>query len=293
MAGPIHRGAYGFRLHYTDPEQELTDLIELDASMPEVTVAWRHASTTVDIEDVGRDRVAYGHRKAGAFWACRDPATITFDFPTPPVPGSLVHPNLTIGISVHARWRGDLTLHGGAFETSAGAWGIMGAREAGKSAMLAELASRGYPIVADDLLALQGSMAWAGPDCVDLRPDTAERFEKSRYLGIVGGRPRYRLSTPPSRPVLPFRGFFILDWHESRQVVVEPMDPRERLKWLYQQEYILLVGWPDPAKHLRLLGLPAWNVRRPPHWGGTDEVIGRILEITENPAYSTELVVDD
>lgn len=273
------RGAYGFRLDYADPGEHLNDLIELDDSAPLVSVGWRHASTIRDVEEVAENLVVYGARGGATFRVDRDPPSVLIDLPSPPPPHALVHPLLTVGISVHARWRGDVTLHAGAFETRSGAWGVMGEREAGKSSILAALAVRGLPIVADDLLAVDGMDVWAGPRCVDLRPDTAPRFRDARLMGVVGGRPRFRLSTPPGRARLPFGGFFVLGWHDDNRVVVEPMRPQERLQWLYQQEYIRLFGWPDPAKHLSLLTLPAWSVRRPADWGATDEVLGRMLEI--------------
>jgi hypothetical protein len=276
---PPTRGAYGFRLDYIDQEENLDDLVELDSSLPAVTVAWRHASTSRNVEEVDERRVAFGVRGATTFHVERDPPSILFDLPDPPVPGALVHPLLTIGVSVLARWRGDVTLHAGAFETRSGAWGVLGAREAGKSATLAAIATAGHAIVADDLLAIHAGFAWAGPSCVDLRPDTADRFH-ARYLGIVGGRPRYRLSTPTPRDIRsPMRGFFLLDWHDDPLVRVERVPTAEWLQWLYRQEYISLVGFPDPEKLLPLLALPCWRVSRPRDWGMTQEAIGRVLEV--------------
>ncbi|MBW3660298.1 MAG: hypothetical protein KY397_01520 [Gemmatimonadetes bacterium] len=277
---PITRGAYGFRLNYADPGEHLDDLVHLGDSEPEVTVSWRHASTLADVEEVDEERVVYGIRGATTFRVERDPASIVIDVPFPPVPGALVHPLLTIAISILARWRGDVTLHAGAFETPAGAWGVMGVREAGKSAMLAAVSRRGLPIVADDLLTIEDGSVWAGPDCVDLRPDTAERFG-ARYLGIVGGRPRFRLSTPPSRPRVPFRGFFILDWHDRPEIEAEPLPTRERLRWLYRQEYIPLVGFSDPRELLSLLPAPAWRLSRPQDWTATETTVDRVLEVVE------------
>jgi hypothetical protein len=274
------RGAYGFRLDYLDHGEVLDDLVELDSSLPGVTVAWRHASTARNVEEVDERRVAFGVRGATTFHVERDPPSILFDLPEPPVPGALVHPLLTIGVSVLARWRGDVTLHAGAFETPAGAWGVLGAREAGKSTILAGIATAGHAIVADDLLAIHEGSAWAGPSCVDLRPDTAERFADARYLGIVGGRPRYRLSTPTPRETRsPMRGFFLLDWHDGPEVQVERVPTAEWLQWLYRQEYISLVGFPDPGKLLPLLALPCWRLTRPREWGTTQDAIGRVLEV--------------
>jgi hypothetical protein len=255
------------------------DLIELDPSLPEVVVSWRHASTVRDIEEVDARRFKLGVRGAATFHVDRDPPTILFDLPEPPAPGALIHPLLTVGIAVLARWRGDVTLHAGAFATPAGAWGVMGTREAGKSAMLATLSMAGYPIVADDLLAIQDGSVWAGPSCVDLRPDTAARFTEARYLGIVGSRPRYRLSTRVGPSMSPLKGCFLLDWHDRPHVQIERVSTEEWLRWLYRQEYISLVGVPDPVKILPLLALPCWRVTRPADWGMTQEAIGRVLDV--------------
>ncbi|CAN5879327.1 hypothetical protein BH20GEM1_BH20GEM1_09020 [soil metagenome] len=274
------RGAYGFRLKYLHHEPMPDDLIELDRGLPEVVVGWRHASTVWDIEEVGEQRFKFGVRGAATFHVDRDPPAILFDLPEAPPPGALIHPLLTVGIAVLARWRGDVTLHAGAFATPEGAWGILGLREAGKSAILAGIASSGHAIVADDLLAIHEGSAWAGPSCVDLRPDTAQRFADARYLGIVGSRPRYRLSTPTPRDIRsPMRGFFLLDWHDDPLVRVERVPTAEWLRWLYRQEYISLVGTPDPRKLLALLGLPCWRVSRPRDWAMTQEAIGRVLEV--------------
>jgi hypothetical protein len=272
-------GAYGFRLDYPDAAHPPPNLIELDGEKPLVTVTWRHASTVQDIEEVTEDRVTYGFRGASTYYVERDPPLIRFDLPIPPVPEALVHPLLTIGISVLARWRGDVTLHAGAFETPSGAWGLMGAREAGKSSILASLVERGYPVVADDLLAIQHQTVWAGPSCVDLRPDTAGRFQGAWYMGIVGGRPRFRLPALPGRPQVPLRGFFVLAWHDRPEIALEPLPAEERLRWLYRQEYIRLVGHPDPAKLVPLIGLPAWRLTRPRDWSTTAEAADRVLAI--------------
>jgi hypothetical protein len=275
----IDSGAYGFRLDYADEEGTPPNLIELDSSMPVVVVTWRHASTVRDIEEVSESRVVYGFRGATTYYVEREPRRIGFDIPYIPPLGALVHPLLTIGISVLARWRGDVTLHAGAFETPRGAWGLMGAREAGKSSILASIGQRGHAVVADDLLAIQAGSVWAGPSCVDLRPDSAARFPDADYLGVVGGRPRYRLPTVPGHARVPLRGFFILDWHEHPAIALEPLSSQERLHWIYRQEYIRLVGFADPEKMVPLVALPAWRLRRPRDWEWTEEAVDRVLEI--------------
>lgn len=272
-------GAYGFRLSCPQAEDPLPNLIGVDPSSPVVTVSWRHASTVRDIEEVEEDRVAYGFRGATTYYVDRDPPAIRFDIPYVPSSAALVHPLLTIGVSVLARWRGDVTLHAGAFETPAGGWGVMGTREAGKSSILASIGERGHPVVADDLLAVQNGSIWAGPSCVDLRPDTVGRFASAVSMGMVGGRLRYRLPTPPGRARVPLKGFFVLDWNQDSDIRIEPLSAQDRVQWLYRQEYIRLVGFPDPAKLLPLIALPAWRLTRPRDWAATDEAVERILGI--------------
>lgn len=274
------RGAYGFRLAYPEATEPPPNLLEVEAEAPLVTVTWRHATTVQDIEEVSDDRVVYGFRGRTTYYVERDPGAVRFDIPYVPPLGAFVHPLLTIGISVLARWRGDVTLHAGAFETDSGAWGFFGAREAGKSSILASLGARGYPVVADDLLALQDGFVWAGPSCVDLRPDTAARFDDAIYLGIVGGRPRWRLPTVAGGARVPLRGFFLLDWHDDPGIVLEPLSTQERLHWLYRQEYIRLVGFADPGKMVPLVALPAWRLTRPRDWERTGETVDRVLEAT-------------
>lgn len=273
-------GAYGFHLTFPESNVPSLDLVALDrVAAPRVEVTWRHAAPVVDVEEVGEDVVRLARRAGSGFCVSRRPPAITLDFAHRPPPESLVHPILTVPVSVLARWRGDLTLHAGAFETAAGAWGVVGEREAGKSTILALLAERGFPVVADDLLAVADGQVWAGPHCVDLRPDVAERFESARYVGEVGGRPRYRMSTPPGRPRIPLRGIFLLDWWDAPDVDLTPLDAREIISLIFRQEYIGLVGATDPVKVLDLGAVPAWRLSRPRAWAATQDAVERILEV--------------
>jgi hypothetical protein len=271
-------GAYGFRLIFPEGAGELRDLVPLDSAAPEVAVRWRLAETHRTFEHVDDGRVSMGARGASSFHVVREPPSITFDLVAPPEPNALVHPLGTVPLSVLARWRGDVTLHAGAFITPAGAWAVAGERGIGKSTTLALLGGRGYPIMADDLLAILGGSVWAGPRCVDLRPDAAARMTTSRNLGVFGGRPRYRVSTPPGPDRAPLRGMFLLDWDDGSEVTVTRLTPGEHLRWLYGLEYIGLMGPVEPDQILKLLEAPAWRVTRPRTWSVSEDVIERMLE---------------
>ncbi len=280
MGGQGH-GAYGFRLVTRAYEGHLPGLLPLEeGDGAEVALEWRYASNQADREEADADHVALGQRGWSLTEVHRDPAAIMLDFPEPVMADAVVHPLLTPAIAVLARWRGDVTLHAGAFHAGGRAWGVVGQREAGKSTMLATLAERGCPILADDLLVLSGTTAHAGPNCIDLRPDVAAWMPGVRFLGQVAGRLRYRLSTPLGPTEAELGGFFLLDWNDDQAVALEPLDADAALKMLYEQEYFGLMGPADPRKILDLLETPMWRVSRPPDREFTDETISRILEIT-------------
>jgi hypothetical protein len=254
-----------------------SDLVAVGPGAPEVPIDWVHASMLWDFEITLDDSVAVGGRGGSGFRVDRTPAGIGLVLNTAATADAILHPVLTIPLSVLARWRGDVTLHAGAFETAAGAWAVLGEREAGKSTMLAALGRRGVPVVADDLLAIQDGAVWPGPNCVDLRPDAARRLDAARSIGEIGGRERFRLSTTSGSARPPLRGMFVLDWHTELDVVLEPLTAAERLKLLYDQEYIALLGPADPRDLLRLMDLPAWRLTRPSDWGATSDATDRLL----------------
>lgn len=278
--GGESRGAYGFRLVLRAYEQELPDLSPLDGDAPTVTLECRHATVLVERKHFEEGWLLFGEEQGSLIEVRSDPASITLELPEEATPEALVHPILSLPISILARWRGDLTLHAGGFFAGGRAWGVLGAKEAGKSTMLATLAGRECPLLADDLLVLDQGTVRSGPACIDLRPDVAEKMPDSRYLGVVGDRPRHRLATPPGPARAPLGGFFLLDWSDDASATVVQMLPGEALQVLYEQEYMGLLGPADPEKILDLLGTPMWRLRRPRDWDSTDEAIDLILKTT-------------
>jgi hypothetical protein len=288
--GDQRGGAYGFRLVPRAWDGPLPGLLRAERDAPQVALEWRHASPLAEREQVDGDRVVLSRRGVSLLDVEREPAVITLEFPETVTADAIVHPLLTPPIAILARWRGDLTLHAGAFFANGCAWGVIGAREAGKSTTLARLAERGCPILADDLLVLEGTMAHAGPACIDLRPDIAARMPETRFLGEIAGRPRYRMAAPEGPARAPLGGIFLLDWCERDQVHVEALDAAQGLQLLYGQEYIGLLGPADPTKVLELLGTPMWRVRRPADWDVSAEALDRMLELTgdRSPARQPE-----
>src|ERR1700727_1316299 len=84
--------------------------------------------------------------------------------------------------------------------------------------MRAALHRAGVPIVCDDVLIIDGDVAFAGPRSIDLRADSAERFGLGEPLGVLGDRERWRVALAPVAPALPFRGWVRLAWGETVEV---------------------------------------------------------------------------
>jgi hypothetical protein len=186
---------------------------------------------------------------------------------------AVVHPYLALPAAVANRWLGRHVFHGGAFVHDQAAWALLGAKEGGKSSTLAWLLGHGCPVLSDDVVVVEGGRVLAGPRCVDLREEAAERFG-GRELGVVGARPRWRLAAPPTAPAVALRGWIELGWGD--EVGLRPLDAGERLERLVHHSAMR----PDQgqsADYLDLAALPAWRLVRPPRWDALDEVGSRLL----------------
>ena len=278
------RGAYGFRLALPPHEMELPHLSALDDDTPVATFVWRHATVLEEHKRIDESCVSLGWRRGSMLEVKRDPASIELVLPEPPTSESLVHPFLATPMSILARWAGDIALHAGGFFAGGKAWAVMGAKGAGKSTTLAQLASRELPLLADDVLVLDDGVVRAGPACIDLRSDVAKFIPGSQFIGEVGNRPRYRLPALPGPSRASLGGIFVLDWRENEGTRIEPVSPGESVRILYENEYFGVLGPAEPKKILDLLEIPMWRVQRPRTSGLSDDVVDRILETTAHCA---------
>lgn len=191
----------------------------------------------------------------------------------PPTAAEAVHPLLTAAAAVVGAWSGYDSFHAAAVVGSAGVWGILGDKESGKSTLAAALAGNGHPVVCDDMLALRGRTAFAGPRCVDLRTDAAVRLGMGDELTTDGPRPRWRVGLGPLDPELPMAGWVTLAWGERQELV--RIAPRELLARLGAHQ-----TWPhtpiDPLALLDLATLPAWELRRPRSWESLAAVVATL-----------------
>ena len=199
----------------------------------------------------------------------RAAATATF-FGPPFEPDMIAHPYLSPVAIAFNRWFGREVFHGGGFVTADRAWILLGPRTAGKSTLLAALAARGIDVLSDDVVVTDGTKAFRGPRCVDLRelpPVDGLRLTAARQ----GTRLRLRL--PHRNDPVPLGGWLFLQWGPS--VAAHRIGARELLARL-----AVWRSWrhlpSDPALLLGLAALPAWDLTRPQDWTTLDHVIDLI-----------------
>lgn len=208
----------------------------------------------------------------------RDRRTATFYGPTL-TDDLLAHPYLGAVASTFHRWAGLESFHAGAFLRSGRAWAVLGPRTAGKSSLLAVLASRGVPVVSDDLLVVDGVAGFAGPRCVDLRQPIPGLAIEARP---VRGDTRLRVGLPPVAAQVPLGGWFFLHWGEA--LALRPLPATELLARLAGTRL-----WPglrsEPARLLALATLPAWDLLRPRDWGAVGDTC-ELLDTVTAPAFA-------
>ncbi|MGF7238831.1 MAG: hypothetical protein ACQSGP_28320 [Frankia sp.] len=244
----------------------LGDVREVAAAEP----GWGCGEVEVEVRQVDRPAPADGSLESGRGVVAlgdgrclaldRDRGTATFHGPglTSDV---LAHPYLGPAAIVFSRWHGREAFHGGAYVAGGQAWVLLGPRGAGKSSLLAALAARGGPVVTDDILVTDGSVAYAGPRCVDLRsvvPGTGSWT----YPVRSGTRSRLRLPAVASRT--PLGGWLFLRWGEELGLC--PVPATEVLSRLAVRRARRELP-SDPSVLLALAAKPAWELIRPRSWG--------------------------
>jgi hypothetical protein len=194
-------------------------------------------------------------------------------FGPPPSTDLLAHPYLSSIATVFSRWDGREVFHAGAFALAGRAWAVLGPRTAGKSTLMAAMAQRDRAVVTDDILVIDGTVALAGPRCVDLREPLPGRMPPTRRIRY---RTRLRMALPPIDPRVPLGGWIFLSWGE--RLALTPIGPADLLGRL-----AALRLWRDlpssPAGMLALASMPAWTLTRPRDWSAIDST-HRLLATT-------------
>lgn len=276
------RGAYGFRVEGIEGADPL--LLAAEASSPTLSVRFVEdpALPEASGDDGAESTVSFRGGDAiidvgasGIVEIQRDPTVATYRLSAAPDPRAIVHPYLGWAASIAARWLGREVFHAGAFVDGPRAWGVLGARTAGKSSLLAWLHTRGRSIVADDLLVLGDGAAFAGPRSLDLREEAATTLRIGEPLGRVSTRDRWRVAVKPVAWRTPLAGFVFLAWSDRRSVTT--ITGRDRLTRL--AAHLTIPEIPaDPVALFELATLPALELARPRDWGAIDGAGEALLE---------------
>jgi hypothetical protein len=274
-------GAYGLNL------PDLAGSGRLGSAPPEWP-QWRIRVTvdaTVDIgaaeESLSDDQATIIHDPSGLALLDRSRSRTDLRLLASPSAEALVHPLLASTAIVANHWAGRATLHAGAFVFGGAVWGVLGAREDGKSSTLGWLVQAGHDVFTDDLLVIDGDAALAGPRCLDLRDEAAAHLGIGEPLGVVGNRERWRVALSPIPPRLPFGGWIRLTW--APEVRVRRLSLSTGLPILVRARALrTLIG--DEVRWLDLATLPFVEFARPRRWvdmdAGMEDLLGVLRRLT-------------
>jgi hypothetical protein len=266
-------GAYGFRITTEAAASPLFNIVP--DTWPEIELTQTTTTASVHGNRVSETRAEVGFVTGGGAVITRTPRRATLCVPRPLTAEELAHPYLAPIASAHAYWMGWLPFHAGCVAVDGTAWGVIGEREAGKSTLLAALALRGVPVVADDLAVVDRHSVFAGPRTLDLRREAADRFGVGRDLGVVGLRERWRFDLDPVPLETPLGGWVFPTWGDT--IEVNRTAPAERLRRLAPGRSVLNPDI-DAAALMRLAAFPSFDFRRPKSWNQLDDGLDALLD---------------
>jgi hypothetical protein len=274
MTGRAASGCYGLRLDGVDDAADL--LVDVAESSPRLTISCQTVdATSPPAQRVTGERAELRLQTGGWLDVQRRPGRAVYHLESARAAADLVHPYLPPAAALAGRWLGRESFHAGAVLVDGGAWAVMGEKGAGKSTTLAWLARLGFPVLADDLVVLDGCEVFAGPRCIDLREDAAARFDGVAPMGHVGARERWRLALGPVPASAPLRGWIVLGWGDAPSL--EPIRGAQRLAVLAGQRTLSLRST-RPEAVLELSALPVLRFVRPRGWKSLPEAADRLLE---------------
>lgn len=279
MTGAGAVGLYGFRV---------TGAPLGEAATADVSPAWPtfHLSTGAlgawspeATPRIGADR-AVVRMADGERWLVADRGAGSATFHGPPLePAELAHPYLSPAAAIFSRWHGREVFHAGAFVGADGkAIAVRGRRDAGKSTLLAALAARGVPVLADDLVVVEHGSVFAGPRTIDLRaePNALLTGDGARPVTRARSGTRWRLGLPPVDAVVPLGGWVFLAPMDpagrDAPLEVRPVQPPLGLSRVARGR-----GYPelgsDPKVVLDLASLPAIELRLARSWTALERAV--------------------
>lgn len=274
----VNRGCYGYRVTSLQGADDL--MVPIPVEWPMVNISCRspvdvQTGVASDMDVIGPAHAVLPLQGGGEVTIDRAQRQITFELARRPPDGDLAHPYLAPAAAVMARWDGRESFHAAAVLSGGGVWGFLGDKESGKSSTVGRLALEGWDVLVDDLLILDGTSAFAGPRCIDLRESSAARLGVGESIGVVGARERFRMPLGPVPASAPLRGWVVLKWGE--EVALEPLSGPERLLTLLQHRAVRLAP-EDPTALLELSSCPVWRLSRPRCWDVLDRVVALLRD---------------
>ncbi len=212
-------GAYGLRLSGDAPRSTLLAPVAEDA--PEIVITRRIGAGGVP-NTVDDDSATVPLLDGGSLELDRATRSARLTTRRPITDDELAHPYLAPIAAVHSHWLGRAAFHAGAIAVAGRTWGVIGERQAGKSTLLAAVASEGGVVLADDLLVMAGGDVFCGPRTLDLREEAARWFGGTRSLGMAGARERWRLDLGPAPAAAPLAGWIVPGWSEEISIRRRP-----------------------------------------------------------------------
>jgi hypothetical protein len=274
---PAGNGAYGFTISGLDAPGEL--LGPAEPRWPPLEVVRRVGTPEGPVEAPGTVKVT-DHRAdiwigdGGRVDLDRDAMTVTFRTAEPLADRLVVHPYLGLPASIASNWLGRQVLHGGGFARDGRGWALLGDKESGKSSTLGWLARHGAEVLSDDILVIEDGVLFAGPRCIDLRPEAAAVLG-GEDVGMLGNRVRWRLLPGEAPSSAPLCGVVHLEWGD--EIRVEPVEAVERLTGLIAGS-VIRPGSGDAATLLDLAALPTFRLLRPRDLAALDASGERLLQ---------------
>jgi len=267
------RGAYGLRLAGLAGCEQL--LVAAEQGWPQIRIDITVSpDTAAPDEQLDRRKALVRLRTGGWIEIDRASGLAAYFVQERLSDEAIVHPFLAPVAIVASHWHSRETIHGGAFVVDGTAWGLVGDRLGGKSSLLAALATRGVDVLADDLLVLDESTAFAGPRTIDLREDAASALGLGESIGRAGARERWRLRLAAIPASAPIGGWIFVGWGDD--VDIRRLRGAEAVERLFGSRGIRAA--PSKPEHiLQLSALPAWELRRPRSWSSLPHAVEDLL----------------
>jgi len=141
-----------------------------------------------------------------------------------------------IGALLHQREI--LPLHGSSVEMPTGAVAFLGPSGYGKSTLAGALYRRGYPVLSDDICAIQhhasSATLLAGIPSIMLWRDSAEAagYSEDDLRPVRNGLEKFRIRTDVgfAQKLTPLRSIYILETHNSPKVTINPVRGRRKFE---------------------------------------------------------------